>query len=256
MIHEELNPLRSFAGGAIGLNRTFSGLQQQLFKTKLLAMNAEIACSRLGEAGVAFGVVARDLIGVGATLRAEVGELEGQFHEIACSVGALIRSRHRFRSYLAVVEAVHQQEAADGLGKGLTEMPPLAPDFADRHDSDASARENVPLLQHAWNGASGCREDIFNTISSVSECCQNLTAFLQRLNFIATRQSGFLATTARVEAAHVDDKEVDLGAVADDIHGLARDFSTLQGKAEDAVQDFIGEAERLLQKVQSLRSKR
>lgn len=243
---DESMRLRQFASRAIGLNRTFSGLQKLLFRTKLLALNAEIACARIGKTGVAFDVVAKDLITLGDLLRHDVVLLQTKFSAVAHHVGVLIRARQRFRSYLAVIDAVNQQAGSDEGVSRVRGLSLLSAEVMARYEEQDARRKRTPLLASAWEKALRCRKEATEHLSAVDVCFGGLQNFLRRLSYTATRQSGFLATTARVEASHVDQTEFDLDAVAEDIQALARDFASIQTDANNAVGALTGEAETIL----------
>jgi hypothetical protein len=225
--------LRIFASQAIGLNRTFSGLRSLLFRTKLLALNAEIASARVGASGEAFGVVVKDLIEMGETLRTEVADLEQVFSTVANHVGEWIRSRTRFAMYLRVVDALNRGAGGDVPQTRTRSI--LSAGVEKDYRAQAKERRKRPALERTWTLARQRRSEALEHLQGVGEACGRLRRFLDRLNFVATQQSSFLATTARVEATHADQTAFDLGSMAGDIQGLARDFSALQRNASDAV---------------------
>jgi hypothetical protein len=228
--------LHLFASQAISLNRTFSGFRALLFRTKLLALNAEIASARVGVFGKAFGVVVKDLIGLGETLRHEVADLETVFSSVASHVGEWTRSRTRFGMYLRVVDALNQGLGrTDGEASWMKAYGILSTGVEEAYLAQAAMRNEHPALERAWTLARKRRDEALKHLLGVGKACGRLKRFLDRLNFVATQQSSFLATTARVEAAHADQTGFDLDSMAADIQGLAHEFSALQRNAYDAV---------------------
>lgn len=239
--------LRRFAGSAIGLNRTFAGLHSLLFRTRLLALNAEIASARIGATGAAFGVVVKDLLSMGEELRRLTREIEDLFGRVARHVGVWIRARTRFNLYLRVIDALHRGVAnADGETKTpppVQGWPVLDDTIQTEAGLQAEARAARPALDRTWTLALANRGDALANLREVRDYCRRLDALLDQLNFVATRQSGFLATTARVEATHADQTAFDLTGVTGDIRDLAQEFTVLQHTATDAVVALSGEAE-------------
>lgn len=242
--------LHTFGGQAIGLNRLFSGLQPLLFRTKLLALNAEIASARIGDSGIAFGVVVKDLLAMSSDLRRVTKELEDIFREVAQHVGVWIRCRTRFTLYLRVTDALWQgYNAQDGDGA----PPPPPRNLAKRIildegiEQDARADESLRKAHlpydRAWSFALSNRREAISNLREVDVYCQRLHRLLDQLSFVATRQSGYLATTARVEATQADQTAFDLTGVTGDIQAIAREFSVLQQSATDAVLSISKEAD-------------
>lgn len=253
--------IHAFGGKAIGLNRLFSGLQPLLFRTKLLALNAEIASARIGDSGIAFGVVVKDLLAMSSDLRRVTKELEDIFGKIAHHVGIWIRSRTRFDLYLRVTDSLRQgymdrEESAEvSLPLPHKQEQRLILDEGIEND----AREDEPLRKahvpydRAWSFALSNRREAIGNLREVDLYCQRLRRLLDQLSFVATRQSGYLATTARVEATQADQTAFDLTGVTGDIQAIAREFSVLQQSATDAVLDISKEADIIFRAFKSSR---
>lgn len=238
--------LAGFAGRAIGLNRIFASLPSLLFRTRLLALNAEIAGARVGETGAAFGVVVKELVVMGGELRRVTDDLEALFGEVARHVGDWIRARNRFSLYLRVIDALNLGAAEEGAETVSVAERSL---LDGRVLEDAAAQSEAcgvrPSLERSWRLALERRDDALRQVDAIDDCCRRLLRLVERLGFVATRQSGYLATTARIESTHADQAAFDLSGVTGDIEELARDFSALQHAAGDAVRAAAKEAERI-----------
>lgn len=245
--------LSRFCADAIGLNRTFSGLQGLLFRTKLLALNAEIASAHVGETGASFGVVVKELISMGTQLREVVADLEEVFREVAHHIGVWIRSRNRFEMYLRVVDALQSARTAEdeaaacpaAAGQSLIDADLGAYRCAHRIDDEPTS------IARTWELALARRREAIESLEKVYRCSRGLLSLLQRLNLVATRQSGYLSTTARVEATHADQTAFNLDAVAQDIGQLATDFAALQHEAQDAATELTAEAKRITARIET-----
>jgi methyl-accepting chemotaxis protein len=227
--------LRELARESIRLNRTFSGLRSLLFRSRLIALNAETASARVGATGVPFGVVVKELITLGANLQDEAKDLETLFQRIARDVGTWIRAHHRFAMYLRVIDAFNERKDTPDQTSRLAGRFILDSGLEPIRDRQAEARNNLPSLDRTWTLLLNSRTEAIRRLDSVAGAGRSLNRFLDRMNLIATQQSSFLATTARVEATHTDQTAFDLDAMATDIQTLARDFTALQKQATDAV---------------------
>lgn len=258
---DDAEMLHRFARDAIGVNRTFADLAPLLFRTRLLALNAEIASVRVGGTGASFGIVVKELLAMCAELRGIVADIEEIFADIAGCVGVWIRSRTQFDMYLRVVDALNttnsgQSDGGEGKGNGedasfppVTGTPLLSGKIHALHERQQTAARKRPALGRTWPLALSMRERAVENIAAIEDGCARLIRLLQRVNYVATLQSGYLATTSRLEATNADQTDFDLSGVVGDIQQLAGDFSTLQADATDAVRKLSVAADRVMQTI-------
>lgn len=225
---------------AISINRTFSGLRPLLFRTRLLALNSEIAAARVGADAVSFAVVVRDLNQMGLDLREIVTTTENLFLQIAEHVGWWIRLQARINLYRRTLDHhLELRHADDGVIAHATSsvlaIALLSNDLPELAEKQRRAFRDDSVLQTLWDQVLSQHETAINHLRDLETVAHKLIRLLEQMEFVATRQSNYLATTSMIEASRAGESFTMLGPVAESIQELARSFVELQNQAQDRV---------------------
>lgn len=221
--------IKELRAQSIAINRTFADLGPLLVNTKFLALNAEIAAAHMGNEGLTFGIVAKEVIEMGTQLAEIVGELESVFKAMAAGVARWITADKRVAIYQRTLDRLESVKRAEGedaeneeADKATTAEPVAIP---SAESSEHILRSYVDRLQTESGGE----------LNNLRVQGKSITGALDRLNIIATRKSNYLAISSNVEASLIFGDASGLKTVAENLAKLAKRFSALEKEAADRV---------------------
>jgi hypothetical protein len=226
---------------AISLHRSFAPVRSLLGETELLALNASVACSRLGAAGRTFATVARELHSSSATLRLRIDDVESAFFHIAARVARWSRLDQTLRHHqrgIAAVQAARGESLATPWGRAW------APETRRRWAQAARGAE-APMERRLWTVLLECREQLTTTISELHQLTVALERLMDRIRWAAVRQTRYLAVLANIEQAHLHDQGQAVEAVVRAMAQLDERLAALERSARDKVDRLQTSMDRL-----------
>lgn len=259
---EENVALQQLGRATFAINRVFADLRPLLFRTRVLALNAEIVSARIGRSGESFGVVVRDLVQMGRELMGIVTETETLFQKAATHVAWWLRMKQKFDLYLRSL-ARHRvlfpkgtDEASEKeMRESSRSLPLSASSILYRQgilqwaEEDRGADGKNLFLHRLWEQALEAREQAVFRIGELRIIAGKLERLLDRMAFVATRQSHFLATSSMIEACRAGEAASLLQPVAQNIRELADGFMAIQGKATQRVRELAAMANRVWRQI-------
>lgn len=226
---------------AIALHRSFAPVRALLGETELLALNASVACSRLGAAGRTFATVARELHSSSATLRLRIDDVETAFFAIASGIARWSQLDQTLRHHQRSIAAVR-------AARGQTPPAPWGPTWAPetrRRWSQAARMAETPLERRLWTVLLEGREQLTSTIAELHQLTVALERLMDRIRWAAVRQTRYLAVLANIEQAHLHDQGQAVDAVVRAMAQLDVRLAALERSARDKVDRLRASMERL-----------
>ncbi|MGK7345172.1 MAG: hypothetical protein ACNS63_05125 [Candidatus Nitrospinota bacterium M3_3B_026] len=249
-LEAELAELRR---GAIDMNISFARMPPLLRRVRLLALNAEVTSHRIGDLGVSFGVVVKEVSSMAAELRELVGEAEEALWEMARLVALWMRSGQTLRLGQRAVDAVRLAAAEDDPEKGGapafewkdTLEPGVLDDWKDRMETALGGEGAESVL---WPLILGARAEIIRLLVELDTVAGRLSSMIERINLVAARKSDFLAVSAMIESARTGEAGADLAPVAESIKALSGDIAAVEREAFDKARSLRGLSRRIRRK--------
>ena len=260
-----------FRSKLFSIQTDFSKVKPLVQSSKNLALNAELNAARLGQAGNAFGVVARELGGIMKNLDQLVGEQQGIFRDISRITAEWMKAEQRTRLYQRACNTINlnskQAETATAQlsrvsagGQGVS----AGGEGGEGNQAAQPALHQKALLSSGNNTVTKCRDEataatvnhqsanefvnllssiqareqvaIQNSLAAIRANTRKIEKLVEKMGWIATRQGHFTAITANVEAARDDSSLQVLGPVARSI----REFANTLMAAETDLRKSIG----------------
>jgi len=246
----------NFRSKLFSIQTDFSKVKPLVQSSKNLALNAELNAARLGQAGNAFGVVARELGGIMKNLDQVVGEQQGIFRDISRITAEWMKAEQRTRLYQRACNTINNHYKTVEAGK--KEMIQVSVSGKDDEASPAgmTAINQTALLSSKNNKVVKCSEEssettvnhqsanefvnmlsgiqareqvaIQNSVAAIRANTRKIEKLVEKMGWIATRQGHFTAITANVEAARDNDSQQVLGPVARSIREFANSLMTAE----------------------------
>lgn len=204
--HTDTDLSRRIRAGAVAIHRTFAPIHQLLAEVERLALNASVACGRLGGAGRSFATVARDLHATSTELASRIVEIEGVFEGLSHDVSAWSECERRLR--------VHERACAEVVAQGVA--------------GERGASTLCRARERALNERS-------QRISALAARIQSLDGHVDRIRWTAVRQTRYLCILASIERAHLGTKGEAVEAVVAAMGVLADRLGAVEEEARDRV---------------------
>ncbi len=216
---------------AISMHRAFAPVRALLGEAELLALNASVACGRLGPAGRTFATVARDLHSSSATLRLRIDDVETAFYGIASLVAQWSQAEQAIRIMQRSLDDVRQAQSGRPVGEWGVAWAPET-----RKVWSAHAREATKGFESAlWVALMRHREHLTSTIAELHYQIIALERHMDRIRWAAVRQTRYLHILANIERAHLHEQGRAVDAVVQAMARLDERISTLEQAARDKV---------------------
>jgi len=215
---------------AIDVNVSFNGIMDLTRHSRKLAINAQVASSRIGVAGEPFSVLVQELIVMSEELTRMIVEVEDIFAKMVNQVAKWDGENKRnkfFTESLNLIIAYENAESAENSSENETEKP-------DKHQFlPGTAGEHLEnILETSKTTITNQREGLF-------ENAKKLSGLLGGVRNMTQKHSKYLAITAKVESVRVSDYGEDLIIVAENISQLTADIAKIHEDAEDEVYKLI-----------------
>jgi len=215
---------------AIDVNLSFKGIMDLTRHSRKLAINAQVASSRIGAAGEPFSVLVKELIVMSEELTRMIEEVEDIFAKMVNQVAKWNGENKRgkfFAESLNLIIAKEKAESAEDDDGNETEKP-------DKHQFlPGTAGEHLErILETSKKTIADQREGLF-------ENAQKLAGLLGGVRNMTQKHSKYLAITAKVESVRVSDYGEDLIIVAENISQLTADIAKIHEDAEEEVYKLI-----------------
>jgi hypothetical protein len=202
-----LETTRQIRAGAVAIHRTFAPIYHLLAEVERLALNASVACGRLGGQGRSFATVARDLHATSTELGQRIHEVERVFSGLACDVAAWSESERRLLLLRRGLASVH-----------------ATPNVKSKAAIMAAERKvSAELDQH---------------IQALGARITSLDGHVDRIRWTAVRQTRYLCILASIEKAHLGERGEAVEAVVSAMGVLADRLGTVEEEARDRVLDL------------------
>lgn len=207
---------RQIRAGAVAIHRTFAPIHELLAEVERLALNASVACGRLGGDGRSFATVARDLHATSTELGLRIEEVEGVFAGLARDVAAWGESERRLLLHRRGLQSAHDH-AEDGQSR-----------FRILVDAEAEVRRQLDTH-----------------IKATAARIARLDSHVDRIRWTAVRQTRYLCILASIEKAHLGEKGTAVEAVVSAMAVLADRLGAVEEEARDRVLTLQMEVRRL-----------
>lgn len=205
---------RRIRAGAVGIHRTFAPIHVLLAEVERLALNASVACGRLGGRGRSFATVARDLHATATELSLRIEAVEQVFAGLAGDVAAWSETERRLRL----------------LRRGL---------------KAAEATPGVKSLCHLQRAIRQVRRQQHNHINALEARIVSLDGHIDRIRWTAVRQTRYLCILASIERAHLGSRGEAVEAVVSAMSKLADRLAAVEEEARDRVIHLAMQVRRL-----------
>jgi hypothetical protein len=216
----------------LDIHRSFAPMRKLLGESGLLALNASVACARLGAAGRTFATVARDLHTTSRDLSTRIDEVEGAFHHAARLVVAWTLAEERAETLRKTVRAMQGRREKVSNFRGL---PLWTPEAGARWRERALDRTSPEAERHLARLLLGEREKVLEATFELAYLIQGLERHVDRIRWAAVRQTRYLRVLASIERAHLNDQGSAVDAVVVAMESLDTRIAALEELARDKV---------------------
>ena len=216
----------------------FSTIRPFVTSSKSLALNAEINAARIGRAGDAFSVVARELGSIMNSLSGVLTQQEVVFSRISRESSEWMKSEHRLRLLNRTLDKMNQTVASTSgdtvvlpalAGQSAKLTPGTAEGIGTLHSNRAQFEALITREQGVLN----------DKITGAGHGVREIEKLLERMNQIAVRQSHFTAIAANVEAARTETNYKTLGGVARSIREFASGLAQVEAEARQEIGEIV-----------------
>ena len=203
---------------AIALFTLVSQLRKLMQRTINLSLNAEVSCAHMGKAGDAFSVVAQELRSVISRMDGVLRGMEASFQSSSTLFGRNARNRwfcNKVNNSLENIKKNYRQSLEASMEGGEDSL----------NHANGNCNHLNQILVHLQQSALKGDSAMLKEMTSIRKQ-------LDFLNWVAVRQSHFLAVFGRVEAARVAGTDThNLGTVAAEMSLLAEDMKAVEMEA-------------------------
>lgn len=209
------------------INRSFLDLRPIYPVARRLALNAEVASAHLGAEGTALNVVMREVGVMTTTLSELVESAEAIFQALVRLVAQWILLDARLLVYQRSVDAARARRGA----------PPLR--WKDALTADAItlwrdlAAEAPAAERPLWAALIQTRAELAAVAREVIDRCRALARIVERVSWVATRQTQYLATVASVETRRIG--EASVISLSDRLVELSLQIAAVDRGARDSI---------------------
>ncbi len=217
---------------AVEAFQAFLPARKAVSQVRVMSLNAGLAATRLGAAGLPFQVVARQLAQIAPELEALISEGEQTFAVLVHDLATAVQRQDKVNRYRRAIATVVPDDAAAMEAVDL----PILSRQARRAWRAAGARTDDFGTEAIWRAITHQRDEFVAALAHVDSAAQGLQTLLDRLESVGAKHTFAIAVNAGVEAARVGDPA--LSTVAHDIEVLA-------GAIRDAVARGAAEIEGL-----------
>ena len=205
---------RKIRAGAVAIHRTFAPIHMLLAEVERLALNASVACGRLGGSGRSFATVARDLHATATELGLRIEEVEKVFAGLARDVAAWSETERRLRLLRMGLEAC---ESTPG----------------------------VLTVKQLTEAICGVQREQDAHITALEQRVISLDGHIDRIRWTAVRQTRYLCILASIEKAHLGPGGEAVEAVVSAMGVLADRLGNVEEEARDRVINLAMQVRRL-----------
>ena len=220
------NSTKEFRRDAMAVQTAFAAMRPLVFKSQILSSNAEITSAHLGDSGLSFGIIARELMTMVRELERLIDELQKVFREVAVNSAEWIKAEHRREIFQ---RAMSMAQGGDG--------------------TEAQKEKFHGLCEKLTENSKASQESMYENIRVVIDLSRKINKFIDRISWVAVRQSHFTAITARVEAAKMEDNGKDIEAVASAIRHLSEEIADAERQARERIHTLNGQAKNLSKQI-------
>ena len=218
-----LESMSALRRSAVDVHRAFAGLSPVIQRTRLVSLNALISSARAGAYGESFGIIAKELNLIGSELTRLIHEMEGLFREGVDNVAKSVRAEQQWRLLMRSLERVR---GAKGASRSTVAVkggrPALSPTAA-------------AFCEHVAKAIAASQEELAAGLNDLAMLSRGLSKRIDRINWVAVRQSHITAVAARIEAARSQVAGSGLADVAAIIRELADEISGAESSAKERV---------------------
>jgi len=218
---------------AIDINVSFTGIMDLTRHTRKLAINAQVASSRIGAAGEPFAVLVQELIVMSEELTKMISEVEALFGKIVLQVAKWngeVKKQKFYSDALHLIKPIKNESSSEED----IEITPEEDDFQIQDYTTGYLEEEI---KYSKSTIIEQRDGLFNN-------ARKLASLLEGVRSLTQKHSKYLAITARVEAVRVSEHGEDLIIVAENISKLTEDIALIHEKAESDVLLLLKEVEK------------
>lgn len=216
----------------LDIHRSFAPLRKILGEVGLLALNASVACARLGQAGRTFATVARDLHSTSVDLSSRIDDVEGAFHTAARLVVQWTLAEQRSESLRAAYRAMAMRR---GVGFDRKGLPIWTTEAGGRWRARAVDPRSTLTERHFASLVLVEREKLLVAMFELNYLIGGLERHVDRIRWAAVRQTRYLRVLASIERAHLHEQAGAVDAVVAAMEQLDQRISALEEAARDKV---------------------
>lgn len=228
----QMDKIRSVASDAFELNQAFAGLKPLYGVGRLLALNAASACKRLGAQGRALNVIMLEVGKMTDQLNELVGEVNSQF---ASLVAAIARWMRDVRALDLFLDGALQARSARDAGTAERKVASLDRTH-QRRWARMAAESETPGERRLWDVAGDLRGRVMEDLMELQAWAGRLGGQLDRISLVATRQSKYLATMAKVEVGRISRGEQVLDTLVTGLEDFSARISKIEATARDSLE--------------------
>ena len=206
-----------------------------VLKTNQLALNAEIASGKIGFSGLSFGIIAREMGTIVSELEKLVTEINHLFSSLSQHCALWIKTERTLSLLERMLTLAKRGQtphpvSLDKVGpKNLSDQP----QFNDLYKTTLK-QMNLEITTSLKN-LNAHQEDVSKSINK-------LNALVERIAWVAVRQSHYTAITATIEAAKLKGT-ADLTEIASAIKTLSEEIAYLEKEARDQIFALISKTQ-------------
>jgi len=214
-----LNITDALQRNAIDCQMAFANMRPIIRRANMVTINAELASAKIGQQGLSMGVIAREMMAMIANLQTLIEEAEGQFTDITRNTAQWLKVARNMKLFERALSHLEHVEAG---------QHPTAETSGDRNRMEKVITEGLGELAQNQNR-------FFKLIRQINK-------LVERITWVAVRQSHFTAITAKVEAAKLNGNGGDIRSVANEIQELAAAIHEVEQMARHQISSVVREA--------------
>lgn len=220
---------------AIDTNGVFASMGRLMFQTKIISLNAEIASVQIGDLGLPFGVVVKELGLMSENLSALVNEVDRIDHVLASNIAKGLNAKRRMELYQRAISSLRSANNEATFSRSDHWNQALAPGVGEEWLGAMESMEEGSLERTFMNLILTNRKAMLATLATLSRMSREIEKLIGTVAIVAGRQSHFVAIAASVEAANIGEVASDLVTVAKDIKDLAKKIDSVGQSATERI---------------------
>lgn len=263
--------LIEFRKKAISMQRAFSEMTPIVQRSHFLSTNAEVSSARLGARGDSFSIIARELVAIVKELEIQIFKLNEVFRGISQNVATWISNERHLELYHRALTCYNSYEHSEDMAEDTAESTVVNPVVNTQVNNTVNLSGNLSqvlsrktggqwenaqvrskgdrFLFLLWQKLIDTRKNMMERIDLIKAETKTIAKAVDRISWVAVRQSHFTAIMARVEAAKMDEDGKAMVEVAKSIRQLADDIAGAEKKARNQVMDLVSLSNQLMSNI-------